>query len=81
MTAYGGSVFVNEDEDFLYLMLWTRLMDSNHASILSWSYKFRLFLRPLHVLCQVEFSKMRATCWPAILEICDTKQNPQTRIL
>ena len=56
-------------------------MDSNHASILSWSYKFRLFLRLLHVLCQVEFSKMRATCRPAILEICDTKQNPQTRIL
>ena len=77
MTAYGGSVFVNEDEDFLYLMLWTRLI----ASILSWSYKFRLFLRPFHVLRQVEFSKMRATCWPAILEICDTKQNPQTRIL
>ena len=44
-------------------------MDSNHSSNISWSYKFCLFFRPLHVHCWVDFSKMRAICWPAILEV------------
>ena len=30
---------------------------------------FRLFFRLLHMHCQVEFSKMHAICWPAILEV------------
>ena len=44
-------------------------MDSNHSSNISWSYKFCLFFRPLHVHCWVDFSRMRAICWPAILEV------------
>ena len=45
------------------------LADSNHSSNISWPYKSRLFFRILRVHCQIEFSKMHAICWPAILEV------------
>ena len=75
-STFGGCIFLDEDEDFPYLMMFYPItsskkasMDSKHPSNISWPYKFRLFFRPLHLHCKVEFSKMHAICWPAIIEL------------
>ena len=61
-STFGGCIFLDEDEDFPYLMMFYPItsskkasLDSKHPSNISWPYKFRLFFRPLHLHCKVEF--------------------------